>query len=340
MKAITYIRLVNRACLTLSAGCLLLPSPLCAEVEIADNHTHYLYSAYNNPASFPKIGHSDAQLLQEAYNTLAKKVAEDPRINQCLNDVLPGGGSGVSIRDIYNDKASVPHLDVEAKPGSASTPLRGEAFINGKDVKLYAWGIVDAVHKRWSNLNGTPRYGEEDMLKAQIRATMFHESGHQLLINKYSGTAFQNPNISKHANEIIILHEAFAVYCNYLCCKYIDNEPNFNLLGFVRDALLFKNAAYGIGIDYMWRYIVCLDFNAPGFNDGKPRKELYEAYLKPKSGVSATWRSEQQIQKTWDAQGDKEAQQRQRITNALITLFRSQSHTLQTPQPPPIEPQE
>lgn len=339
MNAAPIFRLAHRACFTLSVVCCLLPAPLGAETNIVDNHTYYLYSEYNNPASLPKIGHSDGELLREAYKTLAKSVADDPRINDCLNSVLPGGGSGISIRDIYCDQASVPHLDVVAEPGSASTRLRGDAFRNGKDVKLYAWGIVDAVHKRWSNLNGTPRYGEEDMLKAQIRATMFHESGHQLLINKYPGTAFQNPNISKHANEIIILHEAFAVYCNYLCCKYIDNEPNFNLLGFVRDALLFKNAAYGIGIDYMWRYIVCLDFNAPGFNDGKPRKELYEAYLKPKSGVSATWRSEQQIQKTWNAQNDKEAKQRQRITDALIMLVQSQSYTLQTPPLPPIMPQ-
>lgn len=232
MQTAPIFRLVHRACFTLSAVGLLLPAPLFAKTTIVDKGTHYLYSEYNNPASLPKSCHSDAQLLLEAYKTLAKSVAEDPRITDCLNSVLPSGGSGISIRDIYSDKASVPHLDVEQQQGSSSDPMRGRAFANGKDVKLYAWGIVDVVNKRWSNLNGTPRYRKEDMLKSQIRATMFHESGHQLLINKYSGTAFQNPCTSKHKREIYILHEAFAVYCNYLCCKYIDNEPNFTLLGF------------------------------------------------------------------------------------------------------------
>lgn len=364
MNMFPLFRSIARLGLVFAGSCALMLNPSEAKLQIVDNGTTHFYSQFRGAPS--GLYKPDAVLITEVYTELRKFLDENEEISRCIEDVLPSSQSGISMKDLYRGS----RLNIQVKPElgdtSSTTPLRGRSINNGTEIELFAYGITDAVNMRWSALKGPSYYTKkEDIFISQIRATLFHETGHQLLINRYFGTAFQRLRLPEHTSwlsgakikeqynkmfdgeyyknvllkefEVRTLHEAFAVYCNYLCCAYIEKQPNFNVVNFINDTLLDKSVKYGIGVDYMWKYVVSLDLTAPNANEGKPRKKLYEAYLDLEKRGDVSWEKYNRIREIWQETGPvAEKSKKVFLVNALNALTRSQVQTHYAPVLPPL----
>ncbi len=375
-------RRLSRLCLTPVCGSILLPALLYAEMQIDTNNktTSFLYSEYQQYINSPLRGTSstiDYDILEKSLNDLKKAVASNPEIDKCLKDVLPAGAQ-YSMQDVYNKAMLTVTLhakkeDIDPKT-NRSKKLRGATELNGKDISLYGDGIADSVNFRWKRLNsnGMPLNAhlqtEEKLWKSQMATSLFHESGHWLLLKNFpkpyadamlpepanfSWKKFLDYLISLYSNDldsfavkwrkkedIKVLHEAFAVYCNYLYYKYIEKRKGINTISFMADTLKSDGKEYGIGVDYMWRYSICLDYSVPGANDGKPRRDLYEAYLDQNKRGDVSWAQKYKIEETWYNNNKSAAKNSQinTINGLMSQLAQSQAKTLNAPNLPQLSP--
>lgn len=367
MNMFPLFRSIARLGLVFAGVCALMLNPSEAKLQIVDNGTTHFYSQFRGASS--GLYKPDAVLITEVYTELRKFLDENEEISRCIEDVLPSSQSGISMKDLYIGS----RLNIQVNPlmrnTNTSTVWRGLTKLNGQGIELFAYGITDAVNGRWNAhilKGGSLNYKtKEDMFISQIRATLFHETGHELLMDRYYGTAFQRGKMPEHSSwlsvekikekfyemineeyyrnvllkesEVITLHEAFAVYCNYLCCAYIEKQPNFNVVNFINDTLLDKSVKYGIGVDYMWKYVVSLDLTAPNANEGKPRKKLYEAYLDLEKRGDVSWEEYNRIRAIWQETGPvAETSKKVFLVNALNALTRSQVQTHYAPVLPPL----
>lgn len=91
-----------------------------------------------------------------------------------------------------------------------------------------------------------------------LRTTMAHEMGHQYLFETH-------PEISKKSNilEARTAHESFAVYIEYCYLRSLASKgiiPNFSIVDFINDTLLFNKSIYKVHPGYMWSFIKGLDY--------------------------------------------------------------------------------
>lgn len=149
---------------------------------------------------------------------------------------------------------------------------------------------------------------------ASLRTTLVHEMGHQYLLANYPDLHFHknDDNIGKLINGVrYSVHEAFAVYIEYLYLKKLASENKitpFTFRDFVEDTINYIESKskqqpylskYGVSPDYMLQFITGLD-NIRGKDDIDNYRILPFNYnlLEQASAECKKWASKKSVPQT------------------------------------------
>lgn len=343
----------------------LLPSPAPAEISLntALNNNQMLYSAFRNTMQSAQLpmGSSantkDAALLTAIVQELTQAITN----NQALCNEIDylKGGNGCEIRQLFS-AGQTPVIRLNVAPHDSINP-NARAVSNANGTTLFSETLATSGVGRWNALAKTttnyapPLDTAEHVWLSQIKSTFFHEMGHCLLLHNYDIFTskeidnFLSYGISQfkdvhHHESIVTLDEAFSVYCQYLYYRDIEKRPHFNLSDFMDDTLNNKGKKYGISVDYMWRYVVSLDYQ--NFNNQqtvhyRPRKELYDSFVKKDLiwGKGPDWEKREKIVEILSMPSDaqKMKTQQQKIYAAMTILTAHQQANMSTPALPQLQ---
>lgn len=337
MNIFSLLRIMARLGLAVVVCCTLLFN--ASEANLIVDHkslnTSYLSGAMSRNASggiTPNL--SDARAVITTIGKILPHINGGGDIDRRLNEILPDNNRKYRIGDIYNLNIRDPQIQLQCEQKHPNR-WRGMSDKNGI-IHLYGDDIADSVKIRFSNKtylsplpNDAELINEQALWESQVLHTLFHESGHVLLrknCSQFDTCTFPDYETGYRArkrnfqdevykaivlkeNDFTVLHEAFAVYCNYLCCKYIEKRPDFTLEKFIYDTIddaKFQTSGrgskvlYGISLNYMWKFIVSLDYRESTLDDGKPCKALFDAYQNnvEKRGDTA-WAQKYDLNNMW-----------------------------------------
>lgn len=342
MNIFSLLSTAARLGFVVAVGCALMLNPSEAKLIIdRDASTNsYLYAMYHSI-----VGNGtyikDADVVKPAILKIQQHIPRGSVIDRRLNEILPDNNRKFRMEDIYNGNAGNPQIKLQCElkhpdPDRASTRGMSDDGI----IHLYGQGIAANVRFRFSKKtylsplpNDAELINEQALWESQVLHTLFHESGHVLLRkncqifdvyllpdlreNLKASVVKSSKDIDEKVydaiilkeNDINVLHEAFAVYCDYLCCKYIERRPDFTLERFILDTIddatvqtsaCGSKVLYGITLDYMWKFIVSLDYRESTLDDGKPCKALFDAYQnKVEQRGDTAWAQQYSLANMW-----------------------------------------